>query len=82
MAMYTVPRLAKAWGVAPKKIRDYIDAGELEAVNLASVHSRRERLAISEDAIESFLARRAVGPKVKPVRKKRSTVSARDYFVD
>jgi hypothetical protein len=82
MAMHTVPRLAKEWGIAPKKITGYIEAGLLDAVNLASVGCTRPRYGISDEAIAAFLARRAVVPKVAPVRRKRTQTgpSGKDHF--
>lgn len=65
-----------------KKINGFIEAGELHAVNLASPESTRPRYAISDEAIEAFLARRAVVPKVAPVRRRRSATAGKDYFQD
>lgn len=76
----TVPQLAKYYGVAPKKIRELVEAGELQAIDLASPSSTRPRLAITEASVEAFEARRAVGPKPKPARRRKTTASVKDYF--
>ena len=69
----TVPGLAKRWGVGEGKVRrDFIDSGELRAINLASKKSTRTRLVIDEADVIAFEARRSVYPKsaIKPIRRR------------
>lgn len=58
----TVPQLARQFGVAEKKILDWIRAGELRAVNLARKPNGRPRYAIDVVDIEAFERGRQVVP--------------------
>jgi hypothetical protein len=59
---FTVPQLARIWGVSPEKIRGFIRRGELRAANLASFNSTRVRYAIDIEDIERFERARAIVP--------------------
>jgi hypothetical protein len=59
---YTVPQLARLWGVSTNKILAFVRSGELRATNLALHTSARPRYAIDIADIEAFEAARAVVP--------------------
>jgi hypothetical protein len=63
MADYVTPHeLAKRYGVAPQKVLDWINSGELMAVNTVSTLNRRPRWRIPPSAIEAFEAARRKVP--------------------
>jgi transposase len=67
----TPPQLAKRYGVSADKVVGWILAGELAAVNLATVANGRPRYKIAEEAVQVFEQRRAVVSP--PPRRKRTT---------
>ena len=60
-AAFTVADLAERWRVGPDKIRAMIQRGELRAIDLATVGSRRPRWRVSPEAVATFEAARASG---------------------
>ncbi|TWU24776.1 helix-turn-helix domain-containing protein [Bythopirellula polymerisocia] len=78
----TVPKVAKLFGVAPKKVIDWIEAGELTALNLATRADQRPRYFIEDTALESFKRSREVLPKVKPNSRSKTVTVTKDYFSD
>lgn len=79
----SVPMLARQWGVADQKVRDLIRCGQLRAIDLAGVNSRRPRYAIDLADIEAFERSRQVvpdtGTTTRRVRR-RAAVEVKDYF--
>lgn len=76
----TPPELARLWAVDPDKIRRWIDAGELEAVDLSASQGQRPRWHILPAAAEAFLARRANRRPAKSTRRRRAAAPAKTYF--
>jgi hypothetical protein len=74
---YTVPELARLWGVSTNKIAGFIRSGQLKATNLASTLSGRPRYAIDIDAVEDFESARQVPAEVEH----RQKVQRRDLTV-
>ena len=70
--MLTPPKLAKRYGVSVDKIIRWILAGELAAMNLATVADGRPRYKITEEAVQAFEARRATRAPVLTRRRKRT----------
>jgi hypothetical protein len=66
----TPPELGRLWGCDPEKIRRWIEAGELRAINAAENLGGRPRYLIDLDDITAFEHKRAVvePPKVTPKR--------------
>jgi hypothetical protein len=59
---YTVPQLARLWGVSTNKVVSFIRRGDLRAVNLASHRSTRPRYYVDIDDVAAFEASRQVVP--------------------
>jgi hypothetical protein len=73
----TPPERAKEIRVDAKKIIAEIEAGRLEAINVAAPGSRRPRYRISETAWQEFLHQR----QVKPLRRRRRLeTQIKQYF--
>lgn len=70
-AWKTPPEIAALLRVKPETVRTWIERGELPAVNIGS-GPRRPRLRIDPEAFEAFLRRRAIHPKPKPGRRRKS----------
>lgn len=65
--------------MAPESIIAAIRRGELRAIDVATPGSARPRFKISPDAIREFEAAREVRPRIKPVRRRRSTTVIQFY---
>ena len=81
-AFISPPQLAKRLGVKSLKIIQFIDDGELEAVNLSRGTVPRYR--ISEEAIQRFLASKSSASKAAtavadPPRRRRK-LTTKKYF--
>ena len=75
------PKVAELLGVGVAKIHYWIEAGELEAVNLASDHGKRPRWGVSLDSVERFKERRLAIQRSKPANKRpRRPFESRRYF--
>ncbi len=81
-AYLSPPAVARLLGISPDKVRSWCASGELKAANLAENHSgQRCRYRISPEALDAFLARRAVAPPPKPVRRRRKPQqSVTEYY--
>lgn len=74
--MLTPPAVARRLGVSPGKILNLIRGGELAAIDVATRGSRRPRYRIDPDALERFIAARAVGsPPATQQRRRRPRVT-------
>ena len=62
----TPSEVAKAWGVSPDKILNWIRSGELRAINVASNRSGRPRYRIDVNDLKDFENRREVFSSPKP----------------
>jgi excisionase family DNA binding protein len=78
---YTTADAAKLLRVSEDKIRAWIRAGELAAVNTAGPSSVKPRFVILPQAIEQFAAARSPAKPSKVAPRKRRTVRV-DYFPD
>ncbi len=61
--------VAKTLGVSSFKVRLWIEAGELDALNVATSRTSRPRWRIAQDAFDRFLTGRAATPN--PAREPR-----------
>lgn len=69
MKFYTPPTLARQAGVAREKIIEFINRGELRAINLSE--GTRPRWRISDDDWQAFLASKSNQKPVKPVTRRK-----------
>lgn len=73
MTFYTVPQLAESMGVNERKIRGWIDSGQLKAINVGE-GSQKPRYRITQEQLEAFCALRTKAQQPsKPKRRKRRT---------
>ena len=77
----TVREVARRYRVGPDKVRRWIKAGELFAINTADVLCGKPRYVVTADALQRFEAGRAVADPPKPQRRRRQTVMT-DYYPD
>ncbi len=55
--------LAREWGVSHCKVLAWIKAGELRAINGATIQNIRPRYLIDQADVRAFEARRRVSPR-------------------
>lgn len=74
-ACHTTSDIAARYRVAPDKVRLWIQAGLLAAVNVAAPNARRPQWRISDAAVERFEQQRQAPPPPPPrqQRKRRTT---------
>lgn len=78
--MLTPPEVARRLGVNPDKVRAWIAAGELRAVNVAQRHGlSRPRWRVDETDLEAFKSRRLAEPAKRPTRSPKVTLDCPDY---
>jgi excisionase family DNA binding protein len=80
-AGYTTRDAARLLRVSEDKIRKWIRAGELSAINTATTRSGKPRFVILPDAIQQFAAARSAAPPPKSPRRKKRT-GAIDFYPD
>jgi excisionase family DNA binding protein len=76
---YTPNELAKLLRISPDRIRAWIAAGQLGAVNVAETRSGKPRFVVLPQHLEEFERRRRVAPPVKPPRR-RKRIQLVDYY--
>jgi hypothetical protein len=77
---YTPRELARLLRVSPDRVRSWIVAGELGAIDTARQRCGKPRYVILPTHLEQFLRRRSAGPVPKPRRQKRSDMV--DFYPD
>ncbi|HEY7311878.1 MAG TPA: helix-turn-helix domain-containing protein [Gemmataceae bacterium] len=77
----TTTDAARLLRVSEDKIRAWIRAGELPAVNTANTRSGKPRFVILPQAIRQFVAARSAAPPPKPPRRKKKTTLV-DFYPD
>lgn len=70
-AMLRVAEVAGRLSVKADQVRDWISDGQLVGVNVAANPRGRPRWRVPADALDEFIARRAVVQSGKPVAKRR-----------
>ena len=78
---FTVADLAARYRVGEDKVRAWIKAGELKAINTSAALCARPRYVVTADALEAFERRRSVTPPPKTKRRRRKAEFV-DYYPD
>jgi excisionase family DNA binding protein len=68
---HTVPELARTLRVSRDKIRAWIRAGQLEAINTAAARCRKPRYVVLPHQLEAFVKRQKAGSPERPARARR-----------
>lgn len=66
----SIQYVAEFCGLSEDQIRNLIDRGDLEAVNMGTGRQRR-RLKISDEALRQFIQGRTVQPRQSAIKRKR-----------
>ncbi len=61
---FTPPQVARAWGIDPIKVLQWIRSGQLRAIDGATPGSTRPRYLVDRDDLAAFEAARTVRPQV------------------
>ncbi len=77
----TTADVAKRYRVGQDRVRAWIAAGELRALNTASAQCGRPRYVVTPEALAEFERRRAAGPPPKAPRRRRQAAAV-DYYPD
>ena len=74
-------QVGQIYDVGSEVVRDWIRAGELEAVDVSSPGSPQPRYRIEDVALVAFEESRRVGTPAPPVRRRsRQTGTVREFF--
>jgi len=76
---YSPADIAERYGIDHAKVLNWIAAGALRAVNVATNPSGRPRWRISEEALAEFEQSRANVKPVKPTRRRKPEIERRFY---
>jgi excisionase family DNA binding protein len=79
---YTTRELARLLRVSPDRIRCWIQAGELGAIDTARHRCGRPRYVILPHHLDEFQRRRAAYTPAAPKRRPRRSTGAIDYYAD
>jgi len=71
-AYLTPPEVARSLRVSESKVASWIKSGRLPAINVSE--GQRPKYRIARQALDDFLASRAVTPAARPVRRERLAV--------
>lgn len=77
----TVSEVARRLRVGEDKVRAWIKAGLLRAINTADVACAKPRFVVPPEALAEFERARSVAPPPKPARRRRKTGLV-DFFPD
>jgi hypothetical protein len=77
----TPNELARVLRVSPDRIRAWIKAGQLQAINTASTVCGRPRYVVLPHHLAEFEARRLAGSPPKPPRRRRAAAQI-DFYPD
>ncbi len=78
---HTVADVAARYRVGEDKVRGWIKAGRLAAVNTASARCGRPRFVVTPEALRAFEAAASACPPPAPPRRRRRA-AVRDYYPD
>jgi excisionase family DNA binding protein len=77
----TVREVARRYRVNADKVRRWIKAGALGAINTAAAGCGKPRFVVLPHHLEEFERQRSAGPPPRPVKRKKWT-SFVDYYPD
>lgn len=79
---FTPPEVAEILGVNADKIRQFIQTGQLKAVNMTLTgRGQRPRYRILPDDLRAFIdARSTKAPAPKPQRRRQMVTTGKEYF--
>ncbi len=80
-AGWTVREVARRYRVSPSKVRAWIKAGRLGAIDTSSTRCRQPRFVILPRHLEEFEQHRSAAPPPKPERRTKRTGFV-DYYPD
>jgi hypothetical protein len=75
----TVAEVARRYRVSPDRVRAWIAAGQLRAINRTDSCLGRPRWVIPPEALAAFEAARAAAPPPRPARRRRQLMQV-DYY--
>ena len=79
---FTVSEVARRYRVSADKVRGWIKAGELHAINTAALLCGRPRWVVTSDALADFEKKRQSGPAPKTQRRRRCHQAQVDFYSD
>src|SRR4051794_17657335 len=79
---YTPRELARLLRVSPDRIRAWIIAGELGAVNTAATRCGKPRFVILPHHLEAWEKSRRVGTSAVPGKRKQRSIEIEDFYPD
>lgn len=94
MTLLSIPAVAEILDDTPRHVGELIEAGELTGVDTAvhrskpgtvrgadgkSYPARKRRLKVTAESVRAFIARRAIGQKTPP-RKRKPMAGVIEYF--
>jgi hypothetical protein len=77
----TVREVAKRYRVSPDRVRAWIKAGRLGAINTADARCARPRFVVLPDHLAAFERAHSAGPPPRPARRRKRTAVV-DYYPD
>jgi hypothetical protein len=79
---WTPNELARVLRVSPDRVRAWIQAGDLGAINTARRRCGRPRYVVLPHHLAEFARRRAAAPPQPPPRRRRRQPDVIDYYPD
>jgi excisionase family DNA binding protein len=79
---YTPAELARLLRVSPDRIREWIVAGELGAINTARNRCGRPRYIVLPEHLTAFIRRHVVAPPQPATRRRRRQANQIDFYPD
>ena len=80
---YTPRELAKVLRVSPDRVRGWIKAGQLEAIDTSTACLGRPRFVILPHHVAEFERRRKTGPpRKRPIRRRSPKTNFVDFYPD
>jgi hypothetical protein len=73
--------LARRYRVSPKRVRDWIEAGDLVALAVGTTARGGPRLVVTPESLEAFERRHQVGLAPKPARRRRRP-AVEDFYAN
>lgn len=77
----TTAEVARRYRVGEDRVRAWIKAGALKAVNTSDIGCAKPRFVVTVEALAEFERTRSTAPLPKPVRRRRAD-GQRDFFPD